>query len=161
MDTNRLLDILLLPKQIYQKLTDKKPFLYGGIIFVGAVDMVFPLIDHRVMVFGGKSAGMLNYNIGFALLFMLILGFVDVLFFCLPIFDLLRILKKDGPLFTNVNLIRLAKSYITAHLLIVPFNAIFYWIMYNEQTSKAYPQAVIAVVVLYFFFLCPHGFQAL
>jgi len=161
MESNKLLDILLLPKQVYQKLTDKKPFLYGGIIFVGAVDMVFPLIDHRIMVFGGKSTGMLNYNVGLAIIFILILGFVDVLFFGLPMFDFFRILKKEGPLFTNANLIRFTKSYILAHFLIVPFNAVFYCIMYNEQTSKAYPQIVIVIAALYYFFLMPAWFSGI
>lgn len=161
MDSKRLLDILLLPKQVYQRFTDKKVFLFGGIVFVGAVDMVFPLIEHKVMIFGGKSAGIMNYNLGIALIFILLIGFIDVMFFALPMFDFFKILKKDGPLFTNVNLIRFTKTYITAHLIVIPFNALFLWIMYTNQTSKAFPEALIIISVIYYFFLMPAWFSAI
>lgn len=161
MEKNRLLDILLLPKKVYQKFTDKKPFLFGGIIFIGLADMVFPLFEHRVMIFSGKSTGLLNYNIGLAIIFTLLIGFIDILFFGLPIFDFIRALKKDGPLFSNVNLIRFGKTYITAHFIVMPFNLLFYWIMYTDQTNKAFPEALIIVAVIYYFFLMPAWFSAI
>lgn len=161
MENNRLLDILLLPRQIYKKLTDKKPFLFLGIVFVGFVDMIFPLIDHRVMVFGGKSVGMLNYNIGMAIIFTLLLGFVDVMFFTLPVFDFIKFIKKDGPLFTNVNLIRFTKSYILAHFIVIPFNGIFYWLLYNDQNIKALPYAVLLIAVIYTYFIMPAWFSGI
>lgn len=161
MESNRLLDILLLPRQIYQKLSDKKLFLFLGVVFVGLADMIFPLIDKRVMAFGGKSVEILNYNIGMAIVFTLILGFLDVIFFTLPVFDFIRFIKKDGPLFTNLNLIRFAKSYILAHFMVIPFNGIFYWIMYNERNIKALPYAVILIAVIYTYFIMPAWFSGI
>jgi len=161
MNSDRLLDILLLPKQVYQKLTDKKIFLYGGIIFIGMADLAIPLFERRMTIFGGKSSELLNYNIGIALVFILLLGFVDLMFFGLPMFDFIRILKNNGPLFTSVNLIRFAKTYITAHLIVIPFDILFYWIMYTEQTSKALPEVIIVIAVIYYFFLNPAWFSAI
>jgi len=161
MEKNRLLDILLLPRQFYQKLSAKKPLLFLGIAFVGLVDIIFPLIEHRIMVFGGKTVGILNYNIGMAIIFTLILGLVDVMFFTLPVFDFIRFIKRDGPLFTNDSLIRFTKSYIMAHVLVIPFNGIFYWLMYNERTSTALPAAVIIIAVIYTYFLMPAWFSGI
>lgn len=161
MNKNKLLDILLLPRQTYQKLTDKKFWLYAGIILIGAIDMIFPLLDNRVMIFAGKNMTKLNYNIGMVLLFILILGFLDVLIFTMPLFDLFKVFKKEPPLFTSSNLIRFTKSYVLAHLLVIPFNALVYWILYDYQTAKVYPMYVIVPVVAYSFFIMPTWFAAI
>jgi len=80
----KLLDVLLFPKDLYKRITDKKPGLYGGIIFVGLVDIVFVLFINYNKLFVDKTQGDLIFNIILSIIFIFGLGIIDVFFFSIP-----------------------------------------------------------------------------
>lgn len=157
---DRLLDIFLLPRTAHQKVTDKKGTLYAGILFVGAVDMAMPLIARYLNVFRGKPLTALNYNIGLILLFAVMLGIIDVMFFSLPLFDLFKFLKKGAAGFGSSALIRFAKAYITAHLVVIPFNILFLLLLYNPMGAIV-PVSIQLLAMIYFYFIMPAWFSGI
>ncbi|MCR4436446.1 MAG: hypothetical protein QHH06_11785 [Clostridiales bacterium] len=125
MNIKRILDVLLLPKTLYQKITDKRPSLFLGIILVGIMDMAFILTynDSYRKFFWAKSQSTLYFNITFTACAALILGLVDILFFSLPLFDLFKFFKKEGESRdSGATLIKVMKIYILANFLILPAN---------------------------------------
>lgn len=121
-----ILDMLLLPKKIYDKLTDKKLTLYIGFILVGIVDLCIFFIDDFAYLFTGKSISILFYNITLALLMIVIIGFVDVLFFTVPLFDLFKLFKRENRDTGGKTLIRVMKAYVVANIFVMPVNLIIY-----------------------------------
>jgi hypothetical protein len=91
----KFMDFLLLPESLFKKLSDKKITLYAGFVFVGIVDLILS----RLMVdfqknFTGKTPEVLTHNIIFLVLFVIIIGVLDVAFFSIPLHDLFRFFKK-------------------------------------------------------------------
>lgn len=157
---DKLLDIFLLPKTMYQKINDKKATLYAGILFVGAVDIIFPLVVRYLSVFKGKSQTALNYNVGLMLLFAVVLGLVDVMFFTLPMFDFLKFIKRGAVESLNYNKIRLAKVYVAAHIVVLPFNIIFMVLLYNP-TGAMLSEGMQVMALIYSFFIMPAWFTGI
>jgi hypothetical protein len=128
----KLLDILLLPKNFYKKLNEKRSTLYLGIIFIGIVDLVFALFENYSIIFSGKAENVIYQNIALLAAFIIILGAVDVLFFSIPLFDLFKKFKKEShDIETNTKLIKLMKVYISAHFVLVPLEVLIYLVAKN------------------------------
>lgn len=123
---NGLLDILLFPKSFYEKLTDKLLTLYAGMFFVGLADVVFALISYnKTGVFFGRPIVTLFYNISLTMCIIALLGFIDVVFFALPLFDIFKFFRiKERVKNINSQLIKLMKVYVVSHFIIVPVNAV-------------------------------------
>ncbi len=157
---DRLLNIFLLPRTVYQKVTDKKATLYAGILFVGAVDIAFPLVARYLDLFRGKPQTTLNYNIGLILLFAVMLGIVDVMFFSLPLYDFCKFIKKGdvGP--GNASLMKFSKAYMLAHLVVIPFNILFLILLYNP-TGAMIPDGMVFLAAIYFYFIMPTWFTGI
>jgi hypothetical protein len=142
---DRLLDILLFPKELYKRITDKKPSLYAGIIFIGLIDLSFILYRNFDELFINKVHGDLIFNIFLSIIVVAAIGIIDVMFFTLPMFDLFKRFKKNKNLSSKFSsssnkdilglknvklkgqniedknlLIRLMKVYIITHFLILP-----------------------------------------
>lgn len=84
---NTIIDIFLLQKDFYSKLTDKSMWLYIGIVFVGLRDVIFYILNPQ----NTKGFFITNLSLNFktaAVLFItaLIIGFVDVICFSYPVF---------------------------------------------------------------------------
>jgi len=123
----KLLDVLLFPSALYQKVTDRKSTLFFGVLFVGAVDMLFTLIEKYPVLFAGKAQGVLTYNVLLAAACIIVLGVADVFFLCLPLFDLFKLFKKEEGYEAQGNmLVKLMKIYILAHFIIVPVEILIY-----------------------------------
>lgn len=135
----KLLDILLFPEGFYRRLTDKRPGLYAGMVFVGAVDLAFTLLSQKFMkYFTGIPGNVLAANLILIPVTILLLGILDVLCFTLPLSDLFGLFKRNEPAFAGESVrIRLMKTYISAHFLIVPANALLLILM-NYAGTKAY-----------------------
>jgi cytochrome c biogenesis protein CcdA len=131
----KILDILLLPKLVYQKLTDRKALLIMGVFFVGAADVVFTLIENYSKIFGDNSQRAIAYNILIVLISLVVLGIADVMFFSIPLFDLFKLFKKEKGSEDQKNmLVKLAKVYITAHIIIIPIEIITYFTARNMNS---------------------------
>lgn len=126
MERPTILDILLLPKSFFAKITDKLPTLILGIIFVGLTDAAFLLLKHIPRLFVNKTLTVLIFNSTLALCVAILLGLIDIIFFSLPLFDLFKFFRvKERIKNINGHLIRLMKVYISAHFIIVPVQAFF------------------------------------
>lgn len=146
----KLLDILLLPRRLYLGLTDRKSTLYLGILFIGLADIALPYLkDNYAKLYMGKPSGTLVYNIILTIAFIVMLGFVDVLFFTIPLFDLFKVFKEEKEIFNAGDLrIKVAKVYITAHIVIVPVNVILYFAFRNISSSMLLAQLAAYIVLL-------------
>ncbi|HOJ10556.1 MAG TPA: hypothetical protein PK733_08180 [Clostridiales bacterium] len=119
------LDILLFPRSLYKKISDKKLTLYIGIIFIGLVDLGFPLADNFKSFYTGDGYSRIVYNIALTIIFTILLGAIDILFFSIPISDLFKRFKKgnkpaDGnQVYEKGLFIKLIKVYMIAHFLIL------------------------------------------
>ncbi len=130
MPNNTLLDILLLPRSFYKKISDRMNTLYPGIILVGFIDIGFALGTKLYSYFFGKSQSALIFNISLAICFVLLIGLIDVVFFALPLFDIFKFFRvKERINNLNGQLIKLMKIYVVSHFPVVPVNAFFYWLV--------------------------------
>lgn len=152
-----LIDILLLPKKYFQGITDKRSSLYAGIVFVGAIDILFPEVRSILLkLFIGKTGSVLLYNTALLLVFMILLGVLDVVFFSVPLFDLFKVFKKksDSPVASG-HKIRIMKIYIIAHIVVLPVNIILQFVFSNVtlQTNPAlaYTAFFIGILVIIWF----------
>ncbi|NMB96552.1 MAG: hypothetical protein GYA02_08065 [Clostridiaceae bacterium] len=130
----KFLNIILLPGSVYKRITDKKLTLILGIFFVGIVDLVFAMVDNFKGYFSEGDLGKTVFNIALAILFIVLLGVVDVLFFSLPMFDLFKRFKKsEGLSITNETgqFVKLVKIYVIAHFLILIPQIIMFLIYQN------------------------------
>lgn len=129
-----LLDLLLFPTALYQKLTDRKGTLYAGILFVGVLDVVFLLAQNYERFFKGKAQDALAYNILFAVVCIVVSGIVDVVFFSVPLFDLFKKFRTEpGSLAVQGTLIKLIKVYITAHFILIPIEVFIFIVSRNIE----------------------------
>lgn len=130
-------DILLLPKGVYQRLTDNKLTLYLGILFVGFVDVLFPLLTGEGL-FYGKTQQSIIFNIVLACAFVVIIGLIDVISFSYPLFDFMKIIKKKPADVDSSRLVsKVMKIYITVHFIIIPFNLLFFYVVKSIQLETA------------------------
>ena len=122
MEKFSLLDILLLPKSFYTKLTDKLLTLYLGIAFVGLFDTGFALVaNNKLRLFFGRPYVFLVYNISLALCVVILLGLIDIVFFSLPLFDIFKFFRvKERIKDIKGQLIKLMKVYVVSHFIIIP-----------------------------------------
>lgn len=162
---NKLLDILLLPKGLYKRLTNKKTSLYIGIIFIGLIDLGFDLFDRYSEIFSNRTQGDLIFNIFLTVVFIVAFGIIDVLFFTIPLFDLFKRFRKSTKLPLNKDtigiisrnikereikdkglMVKLMKVYIASHLPIVPAEIFIFLISENIVNGSSNITWLILVV---------------
>lgn len=145
-----LLEILLLPKRLYEGITDRKATLYLGILFIGLVDIITPsfVTGDFPRLFSGKPSDILFYNAAFLLLAIIVTGAMDVVFFSIPLLDLFKFFKKQGgtPVVGDLS-IRMMKIYITAHFLMVPVNVLLYFAFRNLNENSNSMLILLAVIL--------------
>ncbi len=133
--SNTIIDLFLLQKDFYSRLTDKSMWLYIGIVFVGLRDVIFYILNPQ----NPKGLFITNLSFNFktaALLFItaLIIGFVDVICFSYPVFDVIKHFKKrsEGYNASVVNtysslITKVMKVYILANILLTPMDILIYF----------------------------------
>lgn len=158
----KFFNIVLFPKSLYKRISDNKLTLFLGIIFIGIIDLGFVLVEGFRQFFGGAETSKTVYNIALAILFTLLLGVVDVLFFTIPMFDLFkRFKKREGSVVTNEQgqFIKLAKVYIIAHFLILVPQIIMFLIYRNIVLTLNISNRLL-YVALFIDFIIPFWFSA-
>ncbi len=127
-----LIDLLLLPKGLYHRLDNSRKTLYLGIFLVGIRDVILHLSGDLTKYFSGKTQDVILANLGVMLLFVLILGIVDVVCFSYPMFDLYNLMRRrmnaEGIPESKGSAVKIMKIYIIANLIITPidFGALFF-----------------------------------
>jgi hypothetical protein len=163
MNKVQIFDILLYPKKLYGRITGRKMILLPGILLIGIIDLAFPFDKSFFIYFSGKQYSILINNIILSLVFIIILGFTDVLFFSLPLADLFKyfskkiIVKEKTSINTSGLLIKTMKIYIMIHFIVIPVNLLVY---YSGNIINLNNYAVFAyIVVLYFYIIMPVWFS--
>ncbi len=174
----KLLNILLLPKSLFQRLTDKKETLIAGIFFVGAIDMYAYLYKHYEDLYLGKSAFDVVLAIVLSLIILIIAGSMDVFLFSWPMFDLFgflskkfgtqkRLEEKESKESFNPTVIILMKVYILAHIPVLPLNLISSFAYFKIPPDEYTPVIIMSLVIIYgviqvwFNCIITHGVSAL
>lgn len=158
---SRLLDILAFPKKSFENLTDNKKTLIAGIVLIGAVDLLLPdVVYFWKTLFLGKSTDVIVYNACLMVVMILLLGFIDVLFVSVPLFDVFRALKiRELRMSQNAELkvepatdlkpsyIKVMKIYIMTHFIITPVSTAFYFSVYNYINDS--PDWLVSLAVTF------------
>lgn len=177
---SRLLDILAFPKKSFESLTDNKKTLIAGIVLIGAVDLLLPDVAYFFKtLFSGKSSDVIIYNACLMVVMILLLGFIDVLFVSVPLFDVFRALKirelkmsRDSDLKVDPGTefkptyIKVMKIYIMTHFIITPVSTAFYFAVsgyVNESPDWLVNLAVMFALVMNIWFsaIITRGINAL
>ncbi len=136
MSFKKLLNIVLLPKWLYEKTTANIVTLIIGILIVGGVDVFLPINEYFKDYFN-KPLNMIIINSLIVLLFLVIIGFIDVICFAIPLSDIARRLKKLGEFERIENFrIRVMKVYILSHFLFVPIFSVLLFFANKSPESK-------------------------
>ena len=160
----KFLDYFLLPKDYYAKLTDKSFWLYIGIAAVGIRDVLLAILGllSSNEQFNDTFAFSLR-SIGILLLSIIVIGFIDVLCFSYPAFDIIKLFKRRGEKndsmtseFTHSNILtKVMKSYIIINVIITPIDLIIYYVSSNVTPSYLAYFAISALAIMsYLWFNC-------
>jgi hypothetical protein len=115
---------------------------------VGIADMMFTFYQNHGRLLTGKSPMLLYYNISLAVVMTILVGFIDVLFFSMPLFDLFKRFKKEKNIANNdEQLIKFMKVYICANLLVLPLNTLFYFMFGN--TAFTHSNYIVLIAYAY------------
>jgi len=150
----KLADILAFPAKTYEKLTDKRASLVAGIVLVGLIDFLLPDVMYVIKEFFlGKSSADIAYNAGMSVVVLLLLGFIDVIFVSVPLFDFFRYIKRKELQLAKENgmggddlttdlqpsAIKVMKIYIMSHFIIVPVSTAYYYAITKNMTESSSP----------------------
>jgi hypothetical protein len=158
---NKLLNILLYPTQLFDKLTDKRAALYAGILLVGAIDLLLPdLAVFYKLHFHDKPVNDVYLNAAAAVLLIVVLGLIDVIFIAVPLFDCFKFIKKkeETTMASSeekmavvphiATPIKIMKIYIMSHFVIIPVQTVLYFVFMKDMTQSSPTwQLNIALVV--------------
>ena len=175
---DKLLNILLYPARIFEKLTDKRATLYAGIVLIGAIDLLLP--DAAAVLkflFTGKTENVVYMNAALAVIVLLVLGVIDVVFIGVPLFDFFKFIKKkEGKVLfiqgqekeneqntlpvikmedraSVASRIKIMKIYIMSHFIIIPVSIIIHYsfLRYVEADSPAWMQYLALAIFMLIF----------
>ncbi len=159
MDREKLLDILLLPRDFYRRLTDKKLSLGVGIIVLGIINISVLVLMKYKETFVGKSQEVLLNNIFMIAILAVVAGLIDVLFFSLPIFDLFKVFKKEIEVQNSSRMVvKIMKIQIMANLLLFVPSFIVALIVITVNLEK---NPLLASIASLGFYLIPVWFCAI
>lgn len=148
----KLADILAFPVRSYERLTDRRASLIAGIVLVGAIDFLLPDVMYVIKEFFlGKTAADIAYNAVMSVVVLLLLGFIDVIFISVPLFDFFRYIKRkelqfaketgmgEGVLTADLqpSAIKVMKIYIMSHFIIIPVTTAFYYALSRNVTENS------------------------
>lgn len=157
----KMVDILLYPEKFFKNLNENILTLYIGILFIGFVDVISIFMKPSFDLFYGKPIQLIFFNLIGVILLLVILGFVDVIAFAMPLFDLFKHFRKfddlsdfeenfegdevtfeeskvDEDVNLNTLLIKFMKVYIVAHFFVVAIELAFWLLANYSELSKAY-----------------------
>ncbi len=158
----KLIDVLAFPKKSFENLTDNKKSLFAGIALIGAINLLLPDVGFMYKtLFSSKQTGDIIYNGIMMVVILLLLGFIDVLFISIPLFDIFRALKlKEVKISQNPELkldiktdikpsyIKVMKIYIMAHFIIIPITTAFYYALPGDYIDG--PEWLVNIAVMFF-----------
>ena len=92
-----MLDALLLPRVYYKSMSVSKRTFFYSVLVVGTLLVGYPFIFEKFrLLFLEKTLFELLFNTALTMLLIVILGFSDIMVFCLPIADLLKFISRKS-----------------------------------------------------------------
>lgn len=157
----RLADIFLLPKELFRRLSDKRTTLYLGMALVGLIDLLLLIGGSPIKgYFVQKQGNALASNIALSIAFIIVFGIMDVLFFSFPLYDFMRFLGKRAGFEGNGSVIRIAKVYTLANLIVMPINVVLLLTVgYFDMRGLNMP-VILGDIWGFFYFITPLWFCA-
>jgi hypothetical protein len=148
---DKLLNILLYPDKLFNKLTNKRLTLYFGIVLVGIIDLFSPdFIKAYNIFYTGKPAGDIQFNTILSMVLVLLLGIIDIGFFSVVLYDIFKFFKKKEGLPHEASLVKVMKVYIMSHFLIIPVTVLLYYTVFSHVGTGS-SQFMINLTLIYFF----------
>ncbi len=159
----------LFPPHIYKNLNENKLTLLIGILFVGLADLVFFIDKNASNLFADNPKTAVNYVI--IIIAVFVIGTVDVLFFGIPVYDLLKVFKKQEgtkDVYGSRRLpVMVLKIYIMAHFTVIPIHVVTYFLT-KDFTVENFPEALVyfllfleLVLTIWFFALISRGINSI
>lgn len=161
---DRFLNIVLYPASFFERLTEGKATLLAGILMVGAIDLLLPDVGTFIRnFFNGKTAPGIAVTAVLALLLIALLGFIDVLFISVPLFDFSAYLKKkeveqiqDAGMEIKADVkhtaspVKIMKVYIMSHFIIVPVTVLAHYAFLKDfgENSPGWLQNLVLVYLM-------------
>ncbi len=159
---NKLLNILLYPVQLFDKLTDKRATLYAGILLVGTIDLLLPdVAAFFKQYFSGKPVNDIYFNAVAGILLIVVLGLIDIIFVSMPLYDFFKFIKKKenaGIASSEEKIVvipqiatpvKIMKTYIMSHFIIIPVSMVLYYIFLKDVTDSSPVWQMNVALVLY------------
>ncbi|HOV26457.1 MAG TPA: hypothetical protein PK566_08890 [Pseudobacteroides sp.] len=113
-----ILDIVLLPEKLYKKFTDRVITLVIGVFALGIIDYIYSISEKLQSLFIDKTFLDLSKNIIFSLIFIIVFGLGDAVFFSIPLTDVIKKLKSDNDIDEKSSRIKIMKIQILANCII-------------------------------------------
>lgn len=153
---------------IYKKLNGKLPALILGMILVGTFNVLPLVISKHHEIFPAADSSNRSYNLLMLALAAIVLGVLDVLVFCTPLYDIFKIMKKEGPMeYTGELRVKLCKVYVIAHLPVLPMQTVLLYVLsisdIERMSTGGYLFALLLSFILsmWFYILISRGVNAL
>ncbi len=147
-------NVLLYPAGFFERLTNNKVTLAAGIILIGLIDFFIPDVMEAYKTYftdiTGKSPSDIQFNIVLAVFVILLLGFIDVAFFSIPLYDIFKFFKKKEGLPHQASAIKVMKIYIMSHFLIIPVNVLLYYTVFHNLSSDSGAGEIILAEAVFF-----------
>lgn len=149
MPKKNLLDVLLFPKSFFKKISGRPSTLYPGIFLIGLTDMGLFLNKRLMVYFSGKDTGTLIFNISLMLVFIVLIGLMDIAFFSLPLIDIFKFFRVEKRVENfNTQRIKLMKIYIVSHLPVVPVSIFLHLILEAPYAAEGLVYAIVTIALL-------------
>jgi hypothetical protein len=149
-----LLDILILPRWFYRKISDKLLTVLIGTLIIGFADLLFYILSSWNIIFHRKSEVVLIYDAIILILIIIFSGLIKLVLFSIPLYDLLKRYRLEIDFFDGSNkLIKLMKIYIVAHVLLIILELILYYfiatnIIFISKAMKPYFVLIFTTVII-------------
>lgn len=157
------IDLILLKKDFYSRLTDKSMWLYIGIILVGIRDVAFALLGmNSSNTDYAKSFQLSLKTVAILIISVLVIGLVDTISFSYPMFDVIKHFKKRnesnsmalGMLYSSL-LTKVMKVYIIVNIVVTPIDILSYlttnWAVAFDSVILMYISAVLGILGYFWF----------
>ena len=131
-----ILDIVLLPEKWYKKFTDRAITLVIGVFALGIIDYIYSISEKLQSLFIDKTFLDLSKNIIFSLIFIIIFGLGDVIFFSVPLTDIIKRLKSDNDTDEKSSRIKIMKIQVLANCIVFIPTIVLTYISYQIDFEK-------------------------
>jgi hypothetical protein len=159
---SKISNSIFCPQEVLKGLTDKKSMLISGMLFVGFSNTVTLLLQHHNKIFADISSIITLRTIILTLLIIAVYGFIDVILFTLPMYNLFRRFpENDSDSVRNPSIIKVAKVYVIPHIILFPFNFAFIMIIKDMTSINTGTLLILEMLIIWFCYIIARGIKTI